>query len=276
MLQTLFKYFEKITDEWISIHSSVFSFDNNIELYIKANSELLFHNFFVNNFEILNFKIEDFTKFFLKNRLFEKIEYIQSTYLILIYINYLTRNENLIKKYKHFDLDDIKSIFPEVGVMELMCYDNILQNKYDNSILYYFINTKFIKSIFYKIPTLVDMYLFTHSIFYFSHLGKCFSKNIAKKDFFEKYLISLLGYSINSENYDLLGELLLCFFILELDIKKYRELLDISLKYLKNFIDYIYSAKISKEISYDLYHPVLVINMLSKFYNNEVKICCDK
>lgn len=275
MLQTLFKYFEKITDEWISIHSSVFSFDNNIDLYIKANSELIFHNFFVNNFEILNFKIIDFTKFFLKNRLFEKIEYIQSTYLMLIYINYLSENKNLIKKYKYFDLNDIKSIFPEVGVMELMCYDNILQNKYNDSILDYFINTNFFKSIFYNIPTLVDMYLFTHSIFYFSHLGRCFSKNIDPKNFFENYLISLLGYSINSENYDLIGELLLCFFILRLDIEKHRDLLDISLKYLKHFIDYIYSAKISKEISYDLYHPILVINMLSKFFNNEVKICCD-
>lgn len=258
-------------DEWITAYLPFFCNENlSTESYIKLNSELVFYVIFTKKSDdhIYN-SIIKFIDFFEKDKhLFNNSEYAQTRYLLKIFkknFAYSTKIDQ-IRNFDNDNLDFYKN-YIDIAEIEILCYKNILLNTDENFILHKYLNCSAYNNMFKVIPSITDIYMHTHCVFYLSHLNND-NLNVLEShdlDRVKYYNSCLLSYAIKITHYDLIGELLICYYLLEPSKNIFQnQLFFVGINILEQFVDSITKEKNQNiEFFKDNYHTILVIAILT-------------
>lgn len=262
------KDLQKKVDEWINVHLPFFkNKDLSVNEYIKFNSELIFFVIFTRkNDDDIDNLILDFVKE--NNFLLHDQKYLQTKYLIEIFKKNNLNSSNVIKEIEMQDNNfDFYKSYIDIAELEIICYKNLLFDVKEECIFKKYLNSSAYKNIFSKYPSVTDIYMHTHCIFYLSHLDNK-RLNVLKNYDFDRikyYNFCLLSYAIKINHYDLIGELLICCFLLEPE-KDYLkdQLFFVGFNILIQYADGVMVEK-DPDINFlkDNYHTMLVIAILT-------------
>lgn len=231
--------------------------------YIKANSELIFLKIFskIEDDEI-NDTIEKFIMDF-NDRSLKNDNRNLSAYLLIEIYKQLNTGVSHLGQYS-FYLEGIDQF--DFTKKEITCYLSILTNNIENKIEHYF-DEKKIEAMVTTIPSIDDIYFFTHDIFYLTYLNskpEFFDLMSSwKKEYINEYIFSCLVFCLIEENIDLLGELLICYRLVNGKIDESNPIIDMSLVFIEQYLSEVNSKLYNNEsIFIQTYHTILVILML--------------
>ncbi|EKU93983.1 Uncharacterised protein [Alloiococcus otitis] len=232
--------------------------------YIKANSELIFFVIFskTTDVEIINV-IDKFLDQF-KEMSMETDPRNLSTYLLTEIYKQVNTGISNFEEYS-FCIKGIDNF--DFTKKEISCYLSILTNKVDNNIDQYFDDEQ-LELLRTTIPTVDDIYYFTHDIFYLTYLNskqEYFSMlSSYKREIINEFIYSCIVFCMISNNMDLLGELLISYSLVNGKISKANSLINMGLNYIEQYVDEVESNLILTESFFlQSYHTILVILILA-------------